>query len=298
MSKVCRSVRCLLSAAALAASLLTPSAGAAATITTIEPGMLQVCLYAGFAPFASKEGGVWQGWDVKFLQDFAAANGLKLKVVEKPEFQDIWLWPGEKKCDLAGTGISDTKERRVATGTASKWSKTYYGVVRSFIVRTADYVNLKDVKALRGKKVIVTKDSTADQDLRNRLQIALIPVCAGQTRQPSCVQIGYPRENNEENAAKDVLAGGPDAPFAYGGGYGSVQLLACKLGGLAVVWPHCNMVKNGTAYAEDPEPFSFVVRVVESTSLLTALDDYIQKNDKLYEGTAIPQLDCPPKPGR
>lgn len=297
MSKVYRSARYLLPAAALAASLLTPSAGAAASITTIEPGTLQVCLYAGFAPFAYKENGIWQGWDVNFLKRFAKASSLDFKVVEKPEFKDIWLWPGEKKCDLAGTGISDTKERRAATGSAAKWSRTYYGVVRSFLVRTADYVNLKDVKSLRGKKVIVTPDSTADGDLRNRLQLAGVNVCSGQL-QPSCVQIGAPRNNDEENAAKDVLAGGPDAPFAYGGGYGSVQLLACKLGGLAVVWPHCNMVKNGTAYAEDHEPFSFVVRVVESTSLLTALDDYIQKNGKLYEGTAIPQLDCPPKTGK
>jgi ABC-type amino acid transport substrate-binding protein len=133
------SVRCLVLGATLAGSLLvTTRAGFAATITTITPGTLQVCLYAGFKPFAWKDGNVWKGWDVDYLTAFAKANHLAFKVVEEPAFNDIWLRPGKNECDIAGTGISDTQDRRKATGSAGQWSATYYTVVRAFLVRTAD----------------------------------------------------------------------------------------------------------------------------------------------------------------
>jgi ABC-type amino acid transport substrate-binding protein/transcriptional regulator with XRE-family HTH domain len=190
---------------------------------------LRVCLYPGFKPFAWKDGDAWKGWDVDYLKGFAKANHLTFKAVEEEAFEDIWLRPGRNECDIAATGISDTADRRKATGDDGAWSATYYTVVRAYLVRTADKEKLKDVSDLSGKTVIVTGGSTADHDLRNRLQ------------QHQIKNVTILNTNNEEAAADEVLKG---SAFAYGGGYGSVVDLA-KRGGRAAVWPHCNMVSVG-----------------------------------------------------
>lgn len=264
------SIRCLVLGAIFAgSSLVAAQAGFAAAITTIQSGTLQVCLYPGFKPFAWKEGNTWKGWDVDYLTAFAKANGLAFKPVEEAAFSDIWLRPGRNECDIAATGISDTQDRRKATGTAGQWSATYYTVVRAFLVRTADKDKLKDVADLRGKTVIVTLDSTADSDLRNRMQQAKI------------TDVKIEGTNDEGEAAAKVRKG---PQFAYGGGYGSVMDLAKD--GLTVVWPHCNMTEVGKGeFKPYAEPFSFVARA-KSTGLLTALNAYIPQHK--YEGTPNP----------
>jgi ABC-type amino acid transport substrate-binding protein len=254
MSKEVRLVRSLALVLTLAAPLLAaPHTAAAAEITTLKAGTLRVCLYAGFPPFVSKDGDSWKGWDVEYLEGLAKANHLTFKPVAVNEFKDIWLQPGKGKCDIAATGISDTLERRKATcNQGGDWSNHYYNVVRAYLVRTEDQEKLKDVGDLGGKTVYVTQDSTADHDLRNRLEQAKI----------SSVTIKYPThqegENQEKYAADQVLA---KKAFAYGGGYGSVEDLAAESGGrLKVVWPHCNLVKDGTKFEDsrNPSPSSSV----------------------------------------
>lgn len=298
-------------AGALAASILvTARAGAAPPIKTLVQGKLQVCLYAGFAPFAYKQSGVWKGWDVDYLTAFATANGLAFEVVEELDFKDIWLRPGEGKCDIAGTGISDTAERRTATKSGGCWSATYYGVLRSFLVRTPEYAKLTNVLGLRGKTAIVTKGSTANLDLCYRMQLAKMHPCTktdgdhpcanlkerSKKTNPSCVLIEYPRDHNEENAAVDVAKGtDKEGPFTYGGGYGSVQTLVCQTPGLALVWPHCNMGTYRGRIGAYAEPFSFVVNSQDS-GLLGALNAFIQGKKTPYAGTAIPDLGCKTPP--
>jgi ABC-type amino acid transport substrate-binding protein len=277
-----RKVRCTALAAALVtASLVSPrtAAAAAAACATTD---LRVCLYAGFAPFSSLVNGVWQGWDVTFLQQFARAQHRNFCVVQQPTFDGIWLRPSEGKCDIAGSGISNTKKRREQTHEKG-WSTTYYHVVRAYLVRTVDFVGLQRVRDLAGKKIIVTKGSTADADIVNRLHLAGI----------GNVTIDY--TTDEKAAALEVKKG---EAFAYGGGYGSVQLQACDVGDgqLAVVWPHCNMMPDGQQVTE---PFSFVVSPDNST-LLQALDQYIEASKKnpqtAYPGTLPPDLPCKPAP--
>ncbi len=316
------SVCCLVLALAFTASLAaTAHAAAAPSFKTLESGKLKVCLYKGFAPFASLGKDGWQGWDVDYLKGFAKANGnLQFEVVET-NFEGIWLEPGKNHCDIAGTGISDTEDRRKATGPAGDWSNTYYHVVRTFLVRTADFIKLAKVDDLRGKKAIVTKGSTANSDLCYRLQGKGIHPCkkadgdhpcqftglenfkeTERKQDSSCVFIEYPWMQDEGNAAADVAEKrdrdkDPGPPFTYGGGYGSVQSLVCdcqsaagKNQALATVWPHCNMAGGGKAYAE---PFSFVVRHAD-TGLVHALNCYI--NNHAYAGTPIPDLSCPTPP--
>jgi hypothetical protein len=314
MAPCCRRiVVCSVLAAALAASSpATARAAGTAPYKTLAPGTLKVCLYAGFAPFASKgQTGKWQGWDVDYLAGFAKANGLTFEVVER-NFDGIWLEPGKDACDVAGTGISDIEERRKATGTAGVWSNTYYGVVRTFLVRTEQFAKLTGIDDLRAKTVIVTKGSTANLDVCYRMAAAHLLPCekpdgdrpcsfkgldlkvAPRAKERTCLYIDYPRNNDEKNAAADV-ANSPDySPFAYGGGYGSVQGLVCEWGAtqaLATVWPHCNMSSDREhAYGE---PFSFVVRAADS-ALAHALNCYI--NSHRYAGLPIPDLGCPSPP--
>jgi ABC-type amino acid transport substrate-binding protein len=266
----------------LAASLLTSGCTSAqpSSITTIAPGTLRACLYPGFKPFAYKDDGIWKGWDVDYLSAFARANHLRFEPVEVKAFEDIWLRPGKDECDVAASGISDTEARRKASEPAARWSATYYTVVRAFLVRTADARNLTDVGDLRGKTVVVTLGSTADYDLRNRM------AQAGMTEKDVTIQ----GTDDEEQAADLVRQG---SAFAYGGGYGSVKLLATH--GLTVVWPHCNLTSVGDgAFTPYSEPFSFVVRA-KSAGLSAALDAYIPHHT--YAGTPNPpSVTCPSPP--
>ena len=286
-------------------------AGGAVPFKTLAPGKLKVCLYAGFAPFAWKdEAGKWHGWDVDYLAAFAQENQLQLAVVEK-DFDGIWLAPGNGDCDIAGTGISDTEERRKATGGTGTWSNTYYQVVRTFLVRTEQFTKLSGIGDLSGKTVILTKGSTANSDICYRMAASNLHPCekpdgdqpckfkgldmkvAPRAKDRLCVNIEYPRNNEEKNAAADVANGSGFSPFAYGGGYGSIQGLVCDWGKaqtLATVWPHCNMASDGHAYAE---PFSFVTSAGDQ-DLAHALNCYI--NGHKYAGTPIPDLGCPHPP--
>lgn len=267
----------IVSAAVFAVVLVsTARSGEAASIKTLKPGVLQVCLYPGFKPFTWQEGNVWKGWDVDYLEKFAADNRLTFKGVPVKEFNGIWSLPGERRCDIAASGISDTKKRR-DDAHGVDWSKTYYVVVRAYLIRTGD--KLEKIEDLVGKTVIVTKGSTADTDLQNRLLQAGIS---------AKVTILY---TDSEAAAADEVS--HRKAFAYGGGYGSVKALAPDGSGLEVVWPHCNMVMAGKELQEVPEPFSFVVRT-EDTGLTAALDAYIPGHP--YPGTPNPpSVKCVPR---
>lgn len=247
----------LLTAALLFSASVVACAPPSTSQGTIKQGELAVCLYPNFQPFVGKDAqGVWSGWDVDYLKKFAEQQKLKLVIVESPEFDGIWNLPGEGKCDIAGSGISDLPERRQATGKLGVWSASYYAVLRAFAVRTD--AKVEGLADLAGQPVIVTKGSTADLDLTNRIACSQPPPA-----------IDVRRTNDEGAGAKEVTDG---TAFAYGGGLGSIQdLVAVPASNLKVAWPHCFMTKD---CKETNEPFSFIVRA-ESKGLAEALDAYI-----------------------
>ena len=257
------------------------------SVTTLEKCVLKVCLYPGFKPFTWQENGAWSGWDVDYLKKFAGQYDFTFQAVRIPDFKGIWILPGaaDAKCDIAASGISDIPARRNESP-STVWSKWYYNVDRSFLVRSGNTLN--SIDDLKGKKVtvIVTKDSTADTDLQYRMQLAGKDNFSG-------VTIAY--TDQEEKAAKSVHDG---TAFAYGGGYGSNAVLAQADHTLKVTWAHCNMVKVGNGFKEYSEPFSFVVRS-KDTGLSKALDSYINPKHP-YPGTKNPDKPhCdPPKPSK
>ena len=271
---------CFLSTVRSGVAAAPKNCPAADSIKTLEKCTLKVCLYPGFKPFTSWEekDPVWRGWDVVYLKAFAKTYGLTFKAIKIDAFLGIWKLPGEdsKSCDIAAAGISDLPDRR-AESPGTKWSKTYYTVDRAYLVRSGD--TLDKVEDLAGKKitVIVTKGSTADTDLQNRLRQA-----RNAGVKVDGVTIGY--TDQEAEAAKLVRDG---KAFAYGGGYGSVLALAPKGSGLKVTWTHCNMVEvSKNVFKEYSEPFSFVVRSAD-TGLPEALDRYISPTHP-YPGTPNP----------
>jgi hypothetical protein len=271
--------RRLPSGIAVALLLTSQAVGAAEPAPqTLEPGVLSVCLYPGFAPFSNRDGdGRFVGWDVDYLETFALSEGLLMRAVEMPDYIGIWEKPALGVCDIAASGISDTPERRAASG-GVVWSRHYYNVLRAFLVRSGDAHALESIDDLGGRTVIVTADSTADHDVRNRL--------AREGITTTTVQL----TTDEEDAARQVRnAGESGEPFAYGGGLGSVRYLAEKLGGLAVAWPHCNMLDDGE---QVNEPFSFVVRA-DDVGLSAALDRFIENPSETYEGSPASDPACP-----
>jgi hypothetical protein len=276
------------SAIAFASAIVTvliagcTSTAAAPKVGTLEAGVLSVCLYPGFAPFGEQDDkGEFVGWDVSYLKEFAAREGLRFQSVVAKSFDGIWLEPAKNTCDIAASGISDKAERRTATGTGAQWSQHYYNGLRAFLVRSGDAESLSKIEDLRGRTVVVTGNSTADYDLRNRLQLGGITTTK------------ILNTTNDEDAAKMVRDAGPTGePFAFGAGLGSLKALADRLEGLAVVWPHCNMLADGTGVQE---PFSFVVRS-ESGGLLDALNGFIASPDAKYEGASEAVTGCAPLP--
>lgn len=261
----------------MAATLLALTAcggnDSSAESKTIEPGVLTVCLYPGFAPFAEKgDDGSWVGWDVSFLRGFAEEQGLELEVVDIPQFDDIWMRPGSSECDIAGTGITRTDVRVAQTGDSAGWSNTYYTVARGFAVREGTV--LDSIDDLEGQTVFTTKGTTADVDLQARLQKAGI----------STTTVQY--ADGEEAGVALVLDG---SAFAFAAGVGSIETLVQQNPGLELAWVHCTMLSDGSVSSE---PFGFVVRT-DSTGLLTALNDYIDNPKVPYEGGLGSGRDCP-----
>lgn len=237
----------------------------AASVTTLFPGQLTVCTYGGFAPVCYKNpAGQLIGLDVSFLTRFAESLGLAIMTIEKP-FKDIWTWPGEDVCDIAGAGVMQRDDR--PTGPCASWSDAYFQVNRSLLVRAGDKAAFDDYEHLVGKRIVVTGKSTADIDAQKRY-----PHC--RLLYVDIVAEGHP--DAQEYIVKTLLAK-HDAD-AFGEGDVSNQYLANKYGkdipgGLALADVH--------AIDGLTETFNFIVRNA-SSGMLGRLNTFIAKNKGCY----------------
>jgi ABC-type amino acid transport substrate-binding protein len=137
-----------------------------AAVATLVPGQLTVCTYGGFAPVCYKDSaGRLIGLDVSFLTRFAESLGLPIVTIEKA-FDGIWKWPCKNECDVAGAGVMQRDDRPAGSG--GSWSKPYFQVERSLLVRAGDKAAFDGYGTLTGKKIVVTRGSTAEIDARKR----------------------------------------------------------------------------------------------------------------------------------
>jgi ABC-type amino acid transport substrate-binding protein len=238
---------------------------AAAVIHTLTPGLLTVCTYGGFAPVCYKNpDGQLIGLDVSFLTRFSESLGLAIRTIEKP-FDGIWKLPGQDMCDVAGAGVMKRDDRPVGPG--GSWSDAYYEVQRSLLVRAADQAEFDDYQRLQGKRIVVTRGSTADID--------------AQTRYPRCIiqyvdEVAKDQPDPQEYIVTTLIAN--HRADAFGEGDVSNQYLRDKYtvavpGGLALADVH--PIKDG------PETFNFITRNA-STGVLDRLNSFIARNKGCY----------------
>lgn len=240
-----------------------------AAATTLHSGRLTVCTYGGFAPVCFKDAaGGLAGLDISFLARFAESEGLALDMIDRT-FDGIWALPGMDVCDIAAAGITKLDSRYV--GEAASWSDAYFRVNRSLLVRAAEQPIFDDHASLVGKKIVVTRGSTADID--------------AQTRYPDCtlqyvdeVAIGQP---DPQAYVVTTLLANRDAD-AFGEGDVSNRYLRDTYG---------KDVEGDLALADihpidgPDETFSFVVRNA-STGLLGRLNAFIAANKGSYASNA------------
>jgi ABC-type amino acid transport substrate-binding protein len=237
----------------------------AAAVATLVTGQLTVCTYGGFAPVCYKNtADQLIGLDVSFLTRFAERLGLGIILIEK-QFDGIWTLPGANVCDIAGAGVMQRDDRR--TGPGGSWSDEYFQVERSLLVRAADKAVFDDHATLVGKKIVVTRGSTADVDARTRY-----PGCAIQFVD----EIARGQADAQDYIVKTLIAN--HRADAFGEGDVSNQYLRDKYGkdvegDLALADVH--------AIGGMTETFNFIVRNA-SSGVLDRLNAFIAANKECY----------------
>jgi len=229
---------------------------------------LTVCIYGGFAPFCyTNPAGQIIGLDIAFLTRFAESLGLAMVTIERP-FDGLWTLPGANLCDVAGAGIMQRDDRPVEPG--GSWSDPYFEVQRSLLVRAADTAAFDDYETLSGKRIVVTRGSTADIDAKTRYPRCTIQfvdeVAAGQP-DPQAFVVTPLLANHEIDAFGEGEVSSQYLRDTYG------QDVA---GGLALA--DCHPLDDQT------ETFNFVVRDA-STGLLDRLNAFIAEHGESYAPT-------------
>jgi ABC-type amino acid transport substrate-binding protein len=233
--------------------------------STLVAGRLTVCTYGGFAPVCYKNAaGQLIGLDVSFLTRVAEQMGREIVLIEK-EFDRIWTLPGANLCDIAGAGVMRRDDRPVGPG--GSWSDPYFQVKRSLLVRVGEKAAFDDHATLSGRKIVVTRGSTADIDAIKRY-----PHCKIQYVD----EVAKGQADAQEYIVKELIAN--HRADAFGEGDVSNQYLRNKYGkdvpgGLALADVH--------AIDGVTETFNFITRNA-SSGVLDQLNVFIAANKECY----------------
>lgn len=195
------------------------------SLPTLERGVLRVAAFAGFAPFAWREGSTARGRDIAFLHHFAMTHGLRL-VVDFHSFDRLWELPTRESADIAASGISLRRYIPVA------WTQPYSEVRRTLLIRTEDAESIRGMADL-GRLAVVPRSAAeihADETLPSRAALTFTPTL--------------------EHGIEDLLLGQIDA---VGTGSISAQYHASRHPGLALVDVHADRSPEHISFATRPE---------------------------------------------
>lgn len=221
-----------------------------ATPATLKSGVLRICISTAFPPVLSENSsGKPVGHDVTFLEGFAREQGLTVAYGKHP-FDGLWLRPGRDECDIAAAGISALASRQ-SEGVV--WSKPYFDVQRTLIIREADAGELKTMADFGGRKVGFVTGSLAETDARARAPA-------------DATLVGY---DSALKGLEDVKQGKIDA---FGDGSITSIYFVKTNPGLMVIDAHSLV---------PPEAFAFPVR--KASGLVDALNEYIDRNRDQYD---------------
>lgn len=144
-------------AVAALALIGTGLAAAACTSDSGDDSTLTVCTEVPFAPFETKEGGDYVGFDIDLMNLLAERLDQEVEVVEIG-FESIAS--GEAlnagTCDIGAAGLTITEERQAAMG----MSQAYYRADQALVVATGSTVASLD--DLSGMRVAVQSGSTGE----------------------------------------------------------------------------------------------------------------------------------------
>lgn len=144
-------------AAAALALIGTGLAGAACTSDSGDDSTLTVCTEVPFAPFESKEGDEYVGFDIDLMNLLAERLDQEVEVVEIG-FESIAS--GEAlnagTCDIGAAGLTITEERQAAMG----MSQAYYRADQALVVGAGSTV--ASIEDLSGMRVAVQSGSTGE----------------------------------------------------------------------------------------------------------------------------------------
>ena len=128
-------------------------------VETISDGKLTVCTDSPYEPFEwQDDNGDWTGFDIELLTAVADnLGGLTLDVIDQP-FEGIWLAPAAKKCDVVGSAMTITYERKAA----AQFTDPYFNADQSLLVPADQKDTLVDEMSLAGKTIAVQSNTTGE----------------------------------------------------------------------------------------------------------------------------------------
>jgi ABC-type amino acid transport substrate-binding protein len=216
---------------------------------TLVPGVLRLCISTAFPPVLFEDHDSRPaGYDLAFLKEFAEERRLKL-VYDKYPFDGLWLRPGRDECDIAAAGISMLASR---AGKGVAWSKPYFNVQRTLLIREADAGKFNTMADFGGHSVGFVGNSMAAADARARAP-------------KNTVLVNY---TSAIEGLADLKAGKIDA---FGDGSITSAYFVNTNPGLMVIGAHSLAPK---------EILAFPVRA--ASGLLNQLDRYIEHNRDRY----------------
>lgn len=99
-------------------------------LDTIKEGVLTVAAFDKFHPVSFYQDGKLEGIEVKIMEEYAQAAGLKVHFLRVGTWEGLWDKPRLREADVAIGGISNSLGR---THKDTEWSMPYYYVRRSLI---------------------------------------------------------------------------------------------------------------------------------------------------------------------